>query len=483
MTTDNKQPVTINWNQTDDLINLLDWLDDQPETEAIHELPGAAYQIDPKHTALRSIAGLLTAHKHQNRQDEASRMIRRLLNMSDISADKLEILMAELEKHEDRLRQASLERLAAIRASAPPPVTHVPPETLPPLPLFETFTTSDDDVAVLFAVEVSGVQPIRELPAVESACADLLLALYHADDYIQDRYGLGLDVRFSWRYISENRALSLALLVRVSGLDDRVQMERAAADVWHTIDSLLPLNRVVYAFRPVTDPARLDWLRQPSELASSFAIIRQQHQFEFEGRSIYMVQPVGRGETNRQALLAEMLRTPGISVLDVHVKPARWTYDEREQVREMLHSGWTEDSSAPTSEFEVMLRRMSDERYRRALEIYNRSLGRDLMFEVHVSVTSDQPQSASSLPIVAALNLFGSSHYEIRPAVLGSDQAAMARHLRDLDGLGWPRPQSPPGLERLPRLWTPEEALAAVNLPVPGPAGLPGMPILKSRIT
>lgn len=487
MSTDNNLPATINWDQTDDVIGLLDWLDSQPQADPdaqpAHSLPGDAYQVDPQDAALRAIAGLLAGHQQRQQQDEASALIRRLLDRDDLDGDKLQMLMAELEKHEDRLRQASLERVQAIRASAPPSGLHAPPETVPPQPFFETFTTEDDDLAVLFAVEVRGVQPTRQPPAVEAACADLLLALYHADDYIQDRYGLGLDLRFSWRFISDQRALSLALLVRVGGLDDREQIERAAVDVWRTIDSLLPLNRVIYAFRPVTSPERLNWLRQPTEVASGFAVMRQQHQFEFEGRSIYMVQPVGRGEGNRQALLAEMLRAPGVNVLDISIRPARWTYDEREQVRQMLHPVASEDNTISGTELDVMLKRMSDERYRRALEIYNRSLGRDLMFEVRIVVASDQVQSASSLPIVAALNLFGSSHYEVRPAALAGDRHAAARHLRDLNGLDWPRPQSPPGLERLPHLWTPEEALAAAQLPIPGPAGLPGIPIMKTRIT
>jgi hypothetical protein len=473
----------IDLNKTDDAIALLAWLDKQPEadTPANHKLPNVAYGIPPEDTLLRAVAGLLTIHEHREQHHAAIELIRRLLQKSDVDNDRLSLLLNELQNHEQRQRQISEQRLDlfdAIKLEA----AYSPPVILPILPYFAPRITTDNDHGVVFAVEIVAVQALRVPPAMDTACGDMLIALHHAANHVADRHGLGVDLRFAWRFISQQQSLSIAVIVHVSGLPDATIAEQAAAELWYTVDSVLPLNRTVFTYRPVTDPQRLEWICQPEKITHAFAIMRQEQQFKYEGRSIYGISPLGADEGNHHAMLAEMLRQPGTSVIDVQIIPTHWRQDERDTVREMLDTHWHGRHSGPPDSTETLLQRLDDSRYLRVLESYLRSLDRDLMFIVRVTVASTTPMAATSLPMVTALSLFGTSRYEIRPANLPEALEA-ASHLLHLNDTAWPRTNAPEGLERLIHLWTPDETLAAARLPVPGPSGLPGLAVQQIKIT
>lgn len=330
--------------------------------------------------------------------------------------------------------------------------------------------------AATFAVRLTSVRAVREVPQVDMACAELLTALSRLAD------GMGLQTAFAWRYVGGRGSLRIALLCRVEAHSETGARD-AADGLWNTLKSLLPLqDEQVYAYEPVMSLTELEFLRTPVTVESAVEITRRELLLAVgDNDEVYAMQPFSMHQGSLHRLLRALADQPETTVLDIHFQPTALLPWERSAIKRMLEADNGAGDDNPMSFFNPF-GSGRDERVQQAAFMYPEFLLHTewLAFVVRIHLVT-QGKLNTALPNIAATGLFGPSRYEIVPANFERDLDIVRDNLRDVACERWGYSAAPPKLERLRYLLMPAEALTATRIPVPGVDGLPGLPVLKIK--
>ena len=292
--------------------------------------------------------------------------------------------------------------------------------------------------------------------------------------------------------IPERGQLHMALVARVSAASP-AETEALALDLWYTLRGILPaVQHHVYTFEAVADEAELNTLLQPFEANTLAEIVRREDIPQHDDDN-YAVYPFAPGALALHDLCWALLRNPVPAMLSVHLLPTNLLAWERAAMDEMM----LDERETLTGRIgEIDPRNPISAWWQNAPRLGQAQANRQLVdtlssqaYVMRVNVAGSQG-SSPLLPERVAAALFGPVRpvhnalfggYEVVRVATDVEARVAARNLSDVDVEGWVYSAAPDGAHRLRHLFSEHEAALAFRFPVPGGAGLPGVPLIDAR--
>ncbi len=465
----------------------LRWLLDEKQFEEADTLASQLLALAPEKEDIQLLRARVHIQRHQLAKAQAilerisdDATIRREATFALAEIDLLRGYYDDARRRLEAVPNTADEQPDGIRATLQNRVHRVPA-------IFSSLSTSHVAIdslrrvqretnSAIFGVSIASVRAGQNLPSSLESCSQFLIAAGQADS-------AGLNIQYAWRYISSKGRLSITLLCRVEA-DAKDVAERGAMNLWHTLKSVLPQQNEVFAYEPVTDLNDLRRILSPFQIRWAAEIARKEMTvLKPDGETIYLVYPFSYSKDDLRRTLQLMLEQTEPMLLDIHIAPTTLFPWERGAITEMI------DREKTNQIFDVLPQLMEtdksthDFRQRWVAHFYPEYLERTrtMAFVGQIQLAA-QGQVDASLPSLVSMDLFGASDFEILGALSENNLEVVTRNLSEVVPERWIYTDAPDAVSRWRHLFTPDEALAAIQLPSPGTNGLPGLPSLKARV-
>lgn len=295
--------------------------------------------------------------------------------------------------------------------------------------------------------------------------------------------------------IAERGRLALALVVRVSASSED-ECRTLAGDLWRMLAGLLPAtDRHAYNFEVVVDAAELDSLLQPFEVGPVAEIVRREDVPQADDDR-YAVYPFTPGALDWHGLCRSLLRQKAPAMVSLHLLPSDLMAWELAAIDQMMVG----EAGTGLRQAGEIGRQMPDDPiadwWQNAPRLgqaqtnrYQLDCLRAGAYVLRVNVAGAAGTSPL-LPETVAAAMFGPVYpangaliggYEVVRPNSAAEHAIARRNLAEMDVEGWVYSAAPAGAARMRHLVAEREAALVFRLPVPGPQGLPGVPVIDAK--